>query len=1168
MRSRLGRLMIWAAWGTAALVLMTPVDAGAQTAARNGTAGRLSPADIERLSAAANQRSIILFKNQHPELPPRPEVVSQRAQAVESDQAGIKGELAQLHSKNVTAFHVVNAVAATISKAEAERLSANPAVQAVVPDVQRKSIRADDQATGGSPSAAAAEPAATGQQQICPSNPKVPLLEPEALQVMNVENQPGNEKPAAHDIVDGTGIKVAIIGDGLDPTNPDLQRNGKSIVYDFQDFSGFGNNAPTDGREAFLDAGAIASQGTQVYDLAKFVNPQHPLPPNCNIRIKGVAPGASLAVLNVAGSNAGFFISTIVQAIDWAVNVDKVNILNESFGGNTFPDLANDPVSIADNNAVAAGITVVASSGDAGPTNTIGSPASDAGIITVGGTTTFRVYRQATRYGVQLSPGGWQNSNITALSSAGTTQFGPRTIDVVAPGDRGWELCSVDIVHFFGCKDFDNNNIGQPIWAAGGTSLSAPLTSGTAALVMQAYQRTHGGATPGPDLVKRIIVSSAQDLGAPADHQGAGLVDSLKAVQLAESIKDENGTPSPKGDTLLASQSSLVSTAPVGTGRTFHLDVTNTGTNPQHLDPTVVGLNPGRFSNDEGTVALNASSPTFIDDRGRISFYQLHQFNVPEGADYLNGDIIWDAQKQSGSIVFETVFDPAGRVAAFSLLGQASGHGHIEVRHPSPGTWKSAIWTVKASGQYSGAVRFAYFTQRFQGAGSVSPSNITLAPGHTVGLTVSVETPEAPGDVAASLRLTSATSSEDNNDNGGDNNGDNNGSRRLASNRAGEGDNSAAPGGNGVIPIVLRSLVTVGSAGGSFRGTLTGGATLGQQFTYQFDVPPAKPMLDLGLTLRDPNYPIFGFLVDPNGQPLDVQSTAVLNSQGGLVGFGNTMQFFEKSPAAGRWALVVWLAQPFAIDGAHFREPFTGRIRFRAVDADTKGLPNSESTVLAQGKPVTATIAISNSGNSPKDFFADARLEQQVTQPLLGYGASGVSLPLSLAAQPFFFVPPSSHGLTVAARATVPITMEITPAFGSPDTLAVPVPPNAALAQTTAPELAPGQWFGLPEPKGPFPPNGLGPAKVDVAAAAETKAFDPAVTASSGNAWIQLCIDNNSPYTPTTLNPGQSGTITLTITPGAPKGTLVRGFVEIETLNLFTAAGDEVVVLPYTYRVG
>ena len=80
MRSRLDRLMVWAVWGTAALVLMIPLDAGALAAGQNGKLGRLSGADIGRLAAQANQRSIILFKNQHPEVPPRPEVVTQRAQ--------------------------------------------------------------------------------------------------------------------------------------------------------------------------------------------------------------------------------------------------------------------------------------------------------------------------------------------------------------------------------------------------------------------------------------------------------------------------------------------------------------------------------------------------------------------------------------------------------------------------------------------------------------------------------------------------------------------------------------------------------------------------------------------------------------------------------------------------------------------------------------------------------------------------------------------------------------------------------------------------------------------------------------------------------------------------------------------------------------------------------
>jgi len=123
----------------------------------------------------------------------------------------------------------------------------------------------------------------------------------------------------------------------------------------------------------------------------------------------------------------------------------------------------------------------------------------------------------------------------------------------VAPGDRGWSLCSRDTTKFFGCTDIDKGANPPPIWAAGGTSASAPETSGTAALVLEAYANTHGGRFPAPALVERIITSTAADLGAPADRQGAGLVNTLKAVQLAESI--DRGAN--QGQTLLLDQKSL-----------------------------------------------------------------------------------------------------------------------------------------------------------------------------------------------------------------------------------------------------------------------------------------------------------------------------------------------------------------------------------------------------------------------------------------------------------------------------------------------------------------------------------------------------------------------------------------------------------------------------------
>jgi Subtilase family len=1146
MGKRPARVLAAAVAALFAAALAIPVSANTTLVDRPGSLGKLSADQITRLAAQANQRSIILLKNQHRELPPRPGNISRRAQAVRSDQESVRDELAVLHARNVKGFQTVNAVAATISKDEATRLASNPAVRAVVPDLRRTTPAAagGSIATAAAAAAAAVQPAAaTPGQPICPSDPSVPLLEPEALQVMNVENQPGDGRPAAHDLADGSGIKVGIIADGLDPNNPDLIRNGQSIVYDYRDFSGYGTGAPTDGREAFLDAGAVAAQGNQVYDLAQFVNPAHPLAPGCDIRIKGVAPGASLAVLNVAGSAAGFFNSQIIQAIDWAVTQDRVDVLNESIGGNPYPDQSNDPVAIADNNAVAAGITVVTSSGDAGPTNTISSPASDPGVIAVGGTTTYRVYRQATRYGVQLVPGGWENNNISALSSAGTTQSGPRTIDVVAPGDRGWALCSADLQRFFGCADVDNNNVGQPLWAAGGTSLSAPLTAGTAALVMQAYAKTHNGARPSPDLVKRIIVSTAQDLGAPAEHQGAGLVNALKAVQLAASVQDASGSPGPQGQSLLVSKPSLVTTVQAGTSPSFNVDVTNTGSVPTQLSPSLASLDPQPVSTDTGRVNLSGSSPNFVDSRGRPSLYQLHSFDVPSGVDYLNGDIIWNAQAQSpagqpGSVVYETVWDPAGNVAAHSVLSDSSGHGHVEVGKPAAGSWTAAIWTLKNAGpsnlgQYTGDVGFSYSTQRLQNSAGVTPAALSLAPGQTGSLTVTVPASPQAGDRAASLRLASGAPDD------------------------------------GAIPVVVRSLVSLGAAGGSFQGILSGGAALGQQFTYQFDMPDGKPTLNLSLSLPDQHYPVFGYLVDPSGQPLDVQNTAVGRNAKGTTIYGNAMQFFRRTPAPGRWTLVVRLDQRAdALDGQNFTEPVSGNIDFNPVPVSVAGLPNSPFAILPQGQAATASVRLTNTGNSSKSFFVDPRLSQPTFQQLLGYQATGVPLPLSLGVQPYFYVPPQTDLLFVGAQGTVPIVMDVKTASGGSDVLASTLPDNQATAVLSASELAPSGWFALPEAQGPFGVSGVGGATVDLGAVAETNAFDSAVTSSTGDAWLQMAVDNSSPYSPLTLAPGQSGTINLTITPNAAIGSVVQGFIGVDTMNGSTMSGDEITLLPYTYTVG
>lgn len=126
------------------------------------------------------------------------------------------------------------------------------------------------------------------------------------------------------------------------------------------------------------------------YDISMFVNPAHPLPAGCNIRVEGMAPGVSVVALKVF-PNALLTAPTsaLMQAIDYAVNVDHVNVLNESFGSNPYPDTAQDPVSIANQDAVDAGVTVTASTGDSGAGNTMGTGSTDPNVIAVGASTLF-----------------------------------------------------------------------------------------------------------------------------------------------------------------------------------------------------------------------------------------------------------------------------------------------------------------------------------------------------------------------------------------------------------------------------------------------------------------------------------------------------------------------------------------------------------------------------------------------------------------------------------------------------------------------------------------------------------------------------------------------------------------------------------------------------------
>src|SRR5581483_168370 len=122
---------------------------------------------------------------------------------------------------------------------------------------------------------------------------------------------------------------------------------------------------------------------------------------------------------------------------------DHVDVINESFGYPIIPgDPGSDPFDIANDAAVRAGVTVVASSGDSGYDGSQSSPADDPQIIDVGATTAGRLYRQLQIAAFQFGNGGAEDDQPASVSSDGYAVSTPRIIDVVAPGDGSWAVCT------------------------------------------------------------------------------------------------------------------------------------------------------------------------------------------------------------------------------------------------------------------------------------------------------------------------------------------------------------------------------------------------------------------------------------------------------------------------------------------------------------------------------------------------------------------------------------------------------------------------------------------------------------------------------------------------------------------------------------------------------
>ena len=441
---------------------------------------KLSTSQVSARSSGKQERMVVVFDNQLTNLPANRAHRQAREATAASMQAPLVAQLKQVGATHITSLSILNAVAAAMPAAEAQALSHTPGVKKVVPDgtiiigdatSTTKTVAASQVQKSALPATAA------DGQQLCNSSSSKPLVEPEALSSIHDASNNPNDPNEASSIATGQGVIVGNVDADTLAGNPNMIRpNGQHVIIDAPD--------PTENEfsdEFNGDVSTIAAQGTVTYTYASQL-PFSSIPAKCSFRIVGDATGASLLTTGYFSdtNSAGQIVapeSQVIAGLQQAMN-EGVNVVSESYGYGALPGANDDLLAPTNDAMVAAGVVVVESAGDSGSSGTVEAPADDPNVIDAAGSNDLRLLAQADGY-----TKGWENDNMTTLSSGGTAPNGA-VVDLVAPGYLALAAAGAGQVP------------PLPTEAFGGTSQSAPFISGAAADVIQAYRDSHGGTTP------------------------------------------------------------------------------------------------------------------------------------------------------------------------------------------------------------------------------------------------------------------------------------------------------------------------------------------------------------------------------------------------------------------------------------------------------------------------------------------------------------------------------------------------------------------------------------------------------------------------------------------------------------------------------------------------
>ena len=283
----------------------------------------------------------------------------------------------------------------------------------------------------------------------------------------------------------GKGVNIAVIDTGVYP-HPDLVRPSNRIVA-FKDFVNGRSRPYDDNGHGTHVAGDAAGNGW-----------------SSRGKYKGPAPQAGIVAVKTLDQNGNGYDLDIIKGIEWCVanrRKLKLRILSMSLGGEALDPCSQDPLCQAVERAVRAGIAVVVAAGNSGPgSGTIESPGTSPSAITVGAVDDRRTVKQS-------------DDRIAWFSSRGPAKGGKTKPDLTAPGVS---IISLRAPGSALDRQLPQQRVGRRYFTLSGTSMSAPIVAGAAALLLQRYP------TLTPRQVKSLLKRHAYRLPLRANAGGSG----------------------------------------------------------------------------------------------------------------------------------------------------------------------------------------------------------------------------------------------------------------------------------------------------------------------------------------------------------------------------------------------------------------------------------------------------------------------------------------------------------------------------------------------------------------------------------------------------------------------------------------------------------------------